>query len=77
MTETAKTFDVIQTVEVTVNEAAFTPEFMQEFRKDFYPFDNINEHRRHLAQLYARGIVDEFSDFIEGYGDRAPIRRGV
>lgn len=69
MMETEKTYVVSHGVSVTVNEAAFTPDFMSEFRESFYNFDRLDEHREHLAQLYARGIVDEFSDFIEGYGD--------
>lgn len=66
---TEKAFAVSQTVYVTVDEGAFNPEFMEEFRQNFYDFDTIDEHREHLASLYARGIVDDFSDFIEGYGN--------
>lgn len=59
---------VTQTIEVTVDESKFTDEFMNQFRKDFYDFDSVDDHIRHLAQLYARGVVDEFTTFIEGYG---------
>ncbi len=58
---------VTQTVEVTVDESKFTPEFMAEFRRYFYEFDTLEEHLEHLGQLHARGMCDEFS-FIEGYG---------
>ena len=59
--------NVEQVVKVTVDETKFTPEFMQEFRASQYNFTTLNDHLQHLAQLYARGLADEFS-FIEGYG---------
>ena len=66
--------DVITRVKVTVDETKFTPQFMEEFRQSFYPFDTIDEHIRHLAQLFAREIADE-TDFIEGYG--MPAEMGI
>jgi hypothetical protein len=61
--------DVIQTIKVTVDETKFTSEFMEEFRQGFYPFETLQEHVEHLAQLYARGLVDDCpNQFIEGYG---------
>ena len=63
-----RTVGVQQLIEVTVDEAKFTPEFMAEFRASMYPFDEVGQHIEHLAQLYARGAVDGFSAFIEGYG---------
>ena len=62
-------FDVIQMIKVVVDESKFTEEFMEEFQRNFYPFYTIEDHMKHLAQLYSRGIVDEFSEFIEGYGN--------
>ncbi len=59
---------VTQTILVAVDEAKFTPEFMEDFRRHFYPFDTLNRHIEHLAQLRARGLVDDFTKFIEGYG---------
>jgi hypothetical protein len=59
---------VEQIIEVTVDESKFTPEFMVEFQKTMYDFDTIEEHIEHLGQLAARGIYDEFTTFIEGYG---------
>lgn len=59
---------VSQIIQVTVDEDKFTPEFMKEFRKSFYPFLSINDHVEHLAQLYVRGAVHDFTAFIEGYG---------
>lgn len=59
--------EVAQVVEVEVDEKKFTPDFMAEFRRDFYPFLSIEDHLRHLAQLHARNIAGNDS-FIEGYG---------
>ncbi len=64
-----KTVGVSQLVEVQVDEAKFTPKFMEEFRQAFFPFQTIDDHILHLAQLHARGLADDFSTFIEGYGD--------
>ncbi len=58
---------VSQVIEVTVDDTKFTPEFFAEFEATMYPYDTIDRHIEHLAQLYARGVVDQ-GDFIEGYG---------
>jgi hypothetical protein len=50
-----------------VDETKFTPEFMAEFRQHFSPFETLDEHLAHLAQLHARGVVDD-DQFIGGYG---------
>lgn len=65
--------EVTQYVTIQVDEAKFTPEWMEEFRRQFYGFDTIEEHLEHLAQLFARGVVYEFSQFIEGYGPPAEM----
>lgn len=62
------TVRVEQIVEVSIDETKFTPEFMAEFNLTMYRFGSLTKHIEHLAQLYARGIADEFS-FIEGYGN--------
>jgi hypothetical protein len=61
---------VSQDIEVEVDESKFTPEFMEEFRRSFYDFHTVEDHVCHLAQLYARGLINEFNPnhFIEGYG---------
>jgi hypothetical protein len=59
---------VEQVISVTVDETKFTPQFMEEFRRLFFPFYSIDDHVAHLAQMYARGVADEFTGFIEGYG---------
>jgi hypothetical protein len=62
-----KAVEYRNTVEVTVDEAKFDETFMREFRAVMYPFHTLDQHIEHLGQLFARGIVDNFS-FIEGYG---------
>ncbi len=64
---TTKNVRMSITVEVTVDERKFTPEFMREFRGLFYNFTTLDEHIEHLGQMYARGLYDNH-DFIEGYG---------
>lgn len=64
---TTKRFVVSQVVSVTVDEAKFTPEFYAEFQASMFPYDTLEKHMEHLAQLHARGVVDD-TDFIEGYG---------
>lgn len=60
--------DVIIPVKVTVDESKFTPEFMEEFRSMFYPFETVDDHMRHLAFLEATGQLGVLPCFIEGYG---------
>ncbi|MEW8253736.1 MAG: hypothetical protein AB2747_05240 [Candidatus Thiodiazotropha taylori] len=61
-----KTTAITQFVEVEVDETKFTPEFMAEFSKVFYPFETIEEHMLHIGQLEARGML---LPVTEGYGD--------
>jgi hypothetical protein len=63
-----KTVLVTQFVDVTIDETKFTDDFIKEFKEVFYDFEDIDEHIKNLAQLYARGVYDN-GDFIEGYGD--------
>ncbi|MBK5958063.1 hypothetical protein CCR97_08010 [Rhodoplanes elegans] len=63
------TVSVTQEVSITIDRKKFTPDFMAEYRASFYPFDTIERHIEHIAQLYARGLVDKYTTFIEGYGD--------
>ena len=62
-----KKVKVIQHIIVTIDDTKFDENLMKEFWEGFYYFLNFDDHIEHLAQLNARGIVDEFS-FIEGYG---------
>ena len=65
---TTKSVDVTQTIVVTVDESKFTPEFMVEFRAQFYGFNNLDDHIKHLAQMEARGLISSADAFVEGYG---------
>lgn len=67
--------DVALQVKVTVDETKFTPEFMAEFRLSISPFYELREHVEHLGQLFARGVVDNSTKFIEGYGP--PSEMGI
>ncbi len=69
MTERNINVLVTQTVSVTLDTDKLNEAFMVEFRRYLYDFDSIERHAEHIAQLYARGLVDEFSNFIEGYGN--------
>lgn len=63
---------VTQEVEVTLDAAKFDEAFMEEFRESFFPFDELQEHAQHIAQLQARGMIDatpRVGFFIEGYGE--------
>lgn len=60
--------EVKQFVDVTLDETKFTEEWMAEFRSSFYPLTTVEDHAEHLAQLCARGLVDNYTSFIEGYG---------
>jgi hypothetical protein len=59
-----------QRVVVTLDESKFTWEWMEEFRKHFYQLEGISDHAQHLAQMFARGLINEFEKdpFVEGYG---------
>ena len=58
---------VTQVIRVTVDESKFTEAFMATFRESHYNFTTIEEHQKHLGQLYARGMIDNHS-FSDGYG---------
>jgi len=57
--------DVVFTVQVEVDESKFDEAFLAEFRESFFPFFDVEDHVKHLAQLQAREMLD---DFTEGYG---------
>jgi hypothetical protein len=68
------TYDVqvTQQIKVTLDITKFTPEFMADFRRSFYPFDTVEEHAEHIGQMVARAVYPEIfpgdDTFIEGYG---------
>ena len=59
-------------VDVTLDESKFTPEFLEQFRQDFYDIDTIDGHAEHLAQMYARDVHGS-REFIDGYGPTADM----
>lgn len=63
-----QTVEVTQEFEVEVDETKFTEAYMEEFREMFYPFYSIDDHMMHIAQLFARGVVYDNDEFVEGYG---------
>lgn len=63
--------EVTQTVMVELDESKFDDAFMASFRDFFYPFHTVKDHATHLAQLAARGLLNE--DFVEGYGPLAAM----
>lgn len=66
--------DVTSSVTVELRDEAFTEDFMQEFRRMFFPFFNKEDHAEHIAQLMARELMSPVSgeagasQFVEGYG---------
>jgi hypothetical protein len=60
--------DVEIPVTVTVDETKFTPEFLADYRENFYPFESVEDHIRHIAFLAATGTLGNLPCFIEGYG---------
>lgn len=55
----------ITTVRIQFDDAVWTEERMEQFRKEMYPFKTLKRHAEHLAQFAVRfGNVA----CIEGYG---------
>ena len=54
-------------VEVEIEESKFDETFMKDFRAMFFDFYTLEDHIKHLAQLYFKDGYTN-SDFIEGYG---------
>jgi len=57
-------------VKVTLDPTKFTAEFNAEFDRQITPYEgDLDEHAKHLAGLFAEGIIQGSSDeFVEGYG---------
>ncbi|MCP9320127.1 hypothetical protein KBX73_10155 [Acetobacter persici] len=59
---------------VVLREEAFTSDFMQGFRENFFSFDDVHEHAEHIGRLLACGIMGDVGrgyghdQFVEGYG---------
>lgn len=65
---TKHTILVAQYIEVTVDESKFTPEFIANFNQHFHHCPTVEDHMKHIATSFARGIVTSPSQFLEGYG---------
>lgn len=63
-----KRFNVIQEIEVTIDETKIDDDFITEYVEYFSPYYELEDHMKHLAFLFAEGIVDN-DEFIEGYGE--------
>jgi len=64
---------VTEWVDVTIDETKFTPEFMKEFREYMMPYDTLDDHIEHLAQMEVIGGFTDFDRFLEGYGTVADM----
>lgn len=62
--------EVAQIVKVRLDETKFTEAFLEEFSAGMFPLDGLEGHAMHLAQLTARGMIDDLATdpFVEGYG---------
>jgi hypothetical protein len=68
-----KNVEATGTFSVTVDETKFTQAFFEEFSKYMHEMDCVDDAIKHLAGLYARGVIDSSTKFIEGYGDVADM----
>lgn len=58
---------------VIVDESKFDQAFFDEFSQSMFPMTSVVQAVEHLASLYARGVIDGDTDFIEGYGPAADM----
>jgi len=71
MSKTTRVIAVRFIVEVEMDDAAFTPEFMSEFSEVILPGFTLEDHAEYIAWLECRGLLRP--DFTEGYGPLAPL----
>ena len=64
-----KIVEVTHIVEVKVDETKLDVAFMEEFRKYFYDFENLDAHLEYLAISEVRGYIRGFPESLEGYGE--------
>jgi len=72
-----RTVEFTVNIDVEIDEAKFTDEFMKEFSESFYKFKKLEYHIEHLAYQELAGLVTGHANqFIEGYGpiDRMGIK---
>lgn len=68
--QTEYDFEARGTFTVLLDESKFTPEFFEEFSSVMFHMDSTKEAAEYLASLFARGLVDNDTDFIEGFGPK-------
>ncbi len=71
MSKTTRVVVVRFTVEVEMDDAAFTPDFMAEFGNVISPGFDLEDHAEYIAWMECRGLLQP--DFTEGYGPLAPL----
>lgn len=59
---------VTKLMEVEFDETKFTKEFIEEFKGFMYPFNDVDDHIKFLAELEASGRIG-YDKFVEGYGN--------
>ena len=64
-----RNYIITQFVCVKLDESKFTPEFLREYCENFCDLPTIEDHRRHLAKMFAHGLIEgRDNEFVEGYG---------
>lgn len=63
-----KLVTVTSQVIVIVDETKFTEAWMAEFREYMFNFYTIDDHIKHLAQMYISSNGLGYNPFVEGYG---------
>lgn len=65
-----KGFKVLVTSEVyvSIDETKWSDENLKSWAEVFYPFEDLSEHAKHIAQLAVRGLASD-DQFVEGYGE--------
>lgn len=59
--------------DVVVDETQFTPELFAEFSQYIFPMDTVEEAVAYLADLYARSVIDNSTEEVEGLGRLADL----
>lgn len=62
-------YTVNQTISVEVDESKFTPKFLADFSEYITEMENIEDHRKYLAEIFAQGLIHGYpTEDVEGYG---------
>lgn len=63
--------DITAAFRVEVDETKFTEAFFEEFSSYMFYVDCVEDCVKHLADLFARGVIDAQTTELEGYGKLA------